>query len=237
MQPDADGVLRTGIYQRRVVPRKKTEAERDADFEALWQSLGGPTQTIREWLKKTTDGIIESVMPHLAFDDNCQSGLTYFALPVPGKKWVRVADNVSVEWQEYVNDANEAVCQIRVLEHHIAADDSLTGDLQWVVQNAYRLGRTIERMQIRPFEPIVKTELSRRKKRGARKKTETRLTDPQWKLVEEFIRRRRAAGDSAAKACDKASAQLLTGTFPRLKDQEIEISSKRLQNLWSERNK
>jgi hypothetical protein len=232
-KPDPDGVLRTGIYQRRVVRLPKTDEELDADFQALWESLQGPKQTIHEWLNGCIQEIVECVTPYLQFDDQIVSGSSYLALPIPGQKLVRVADNISAEWHEYVNDANEAVTQIRILKHHIAEDDSLAGELQWVVQNAYQFGRTVERMQIRPFEPIVATELSRRKKRGIHRKHEKRLSDSQLKVVMDYVKRRTQKGDTAAKACSQASAQLLTGTFPRLKGKAIEISAKRLQNIWS----
>jgi hypothetical protein len=109
--------------------------------------------------------------------------------------------------------------------------------VQYVINDALRLGGILERIHVRPYEPIVKAELSRRKKRGERRKQETILTDRQWNLVKDFISRRTVGGVSAAKACSQASAQLSTGTFPKLKGKRIEISPKSLQNLWSNRNK
>jgi hypothetical protein len=54
-----------------------------------------------------------------------------------------------------VQDAIDAIGNIRILESLVGTDDKVTGNLPLVVHYAYKLGRAVERARVRPFEPFA----------------------------------------------------------------------------------
>ena len=222
--PDADGVLRTGIYQRRVVPKHIT-IEESQKLLLDWFEKPSGARSIRDWLNGHLAGLAKIISPY-----RDAKGGTEYALDL-GDGWqgYHLADDLP----EKVLDAIDCQNEIRVMQSHIAEDNSLEGDLGFVVDAAFRLGRMTHKLQIRDFEPLVRAELGRRDRK---KGTGALLTDEQWQLVKNYIDRRVRRGLSAAKAAEEASSQLRTGSFNDLLGQAIEIQAGTLANRYSKRN-
>ena len=131
---------------------------------------------------------------------------------------------------EQARSAMDALDEIQVVEHNIGKDEN------FIFKGALRLGMQLERISIRPFEPLVAAEKSRRKSASETRKKTTKINDDQWLLVRKYIQQRIKAGDTAAKACDRVASQLRTGTFKALPSVRIETAAKTIQNRWSVRN-
>lgn len=183
-EPDADGILRTGIYERNVAPPPRATAKEIEAAIVSLESLRGlprgkapskpakppalaqPRPSIRDWFNQWRSGLAEVIRPHVALLEILQPHLSYKSLDIgDGYRWYAL----SADAPEEVRDAIDAMNGLRVLEHHVGEDDTLTpqGQLAWVVQFAYRFGRIVERMEVRPFEPLVAESLAR--KPGQRK--------------------------------------------------------------------
>ena len=147
-QPDADGFLRTGIYQRRVVPEDIPPEEAERRLEESFEKLANP-RSIHSWLNEWLECLADIIRPYL--DTNSKQR---YALNLgDGWKFHRVAS----ELPDQVRDAIDCQNEIRILLDRTGDDDSLAGDLGWVVNTAFRLGRMTEKMKIRPFEPLART--------------------------------------------------------------------------------
>ncbi len=196
--PGTNGTNFSGIYKPRpekIKRKRMTAAEIDAACRALegLEGLEVSTEdesipqskfvdpwrkhpTIREWFANYRKGLVESIQPHVVQDSSPQAGCSYKPLPELGEPWFRLADNLAPEVREAALDAFDAISDIRSLESHVGEDNTLTGDLAWVIQGAYNLGRAVERMQVRQFEPLVsraKTQLVTIKKINAEKLNES----------------------------------------------------------------
>lgn len=151
LQPNADGFLRTGIYQRRAVPEDISPEKSERRFKEWIDKLKN-RPSIQAWLNDWLECCAEIIRPHI--DDN---GHTTYALNL-GDGWrpYRIVDEISdsVEAAQ-VRDAIDCMNEVRSMSGHIGDDDSLTGDLGWVINAAFRLGHMSEKMKIRPFEPLV----------------------------------------------------------------------------------
>lgn len=127
-------------------------------------------------------------------------------------------------------DAHDAAYLIRELRATVAHG----GDCDALLL-AYRLGRKVERMQVRPFERPAK--LGKKHSREQRDKAQSKrlLSDAEWEKVCGYIAKRIGDGAKAAKACSEASSQLKTGQFPGI-ERLVPIEQRTLANRWSKRN-
>lgn len=238
-EPGDDGYLRTGIYKRYVGPRSH-QSIREV-LSTMKKMAEEPDLPISEWLENIRTYLTGFILPYAeeVLPDDPKPGAIYAEDLGKGRQVFRISDSLVEGTPEYeaAMDAIQALRDVHMLATGMTDDETPIRSLRYLIDSTFKLGRTMERILIRPYEPLVATEISRRTKRGKKRKNEGRLTDAQWKLVKAFIQKRVDAGSSASKACDEVSAKLLTGTFPRLQGKTIDLSTKSLQNKWSRRNK
>jgi len=113
-------------------------------------------RSINVWVAEWMENLAEGIKPHLD-----EQGHKEYALDL-GDGWqgYRLADDLS----EQVRDLIDCMNELRVLSSHISSEDTLSGDLTWVVFTSFKLGRLAEKIQIRRFEPLV---MSRRRSDAA----------------------------------------------------------------------
>ena len=89
LEPDADGILRTGIYQRRTVPEYISPEESERCFKEWIDKLKN-RPSIQAWLNDWLECCAEIIRPHI--DDN---GHKIYALNL-GDGWLpyRIADEI-----------------------------------------------------------------------------------------------------------------------------------------------
>lgn len=195
--PDADGVLRTGIYARstrklhgqELVDALKAQAEHTPLAEQL-PKLRADLETCRN-------------------DDN----------------------------PEVVRDTERAIFWLARIEQQLSKGEATGYVLEAFARWAIQFGAICERINVRPFEALVKAERGRREGISRRRKKQAALSDDQRAVVFTFIRDRIRAGDSQIGACNQAAAHLADGTVPGLGDTRISITGKTLSNRYSGRNK
>jgi len=161
-RPDEDGILRTGIYQRRVVRKQMSPEEFQKKVEASFEKLA-TKRSINVWVAEWMENLAEGIKPHLD-----EQGHTEYALDL-GDGWqgYRVADDLP----EQVRDLIDCMNELRVLSSHISSENTLSGDLTWVVFTSFKLGRLAEKIRIRPFEPLVKKGIGKVEKSRDDRKT------------------------------------------------------------------
>lgn len=224
--PDPDGKLRTGIYERDCRPSKKMSPAKFQEYMEQRILNQPPQPTIHQWLDQHLEYFASILRPYVK-----PAGPNSWRLLNMGEGWqgYQVEDGID----EVCRDAIEGMDTIHLLESHLDNNGKLDGDLAFVIQQTYNLGRIVERIRIRPFEPFVLSERGRRKRP---KGTGAKLTSEQWPHVRTFIQTRIKKKDKVAEACAAARSQLLTGTLRGLQGTRIDISVKRLQNRWTKRN-
>jgi len=192
-EPDADGILRTGIYQRRIVPEELTPKESEKRLEASFEKLATP-RSIQEWLGDWLQHLASIIRPHLDESSRTRSSLDLG----DGWKFYRIAEDLP----EQVRDAIDCQNEVRSMMCHIGDDDSLTGSLDWVVHTAFRLGRMSEKMKIRPFEPDVVRGQKVLDSAVAGGKLNAALTEKQKKEAVKKVAALLSSGHSQNLACE-----------------------------------
>lgn len=149
-KPDADGFLRTGIYQRYVGPQRYSSADEIEELMEDWcEGLNAPAEEdiseLRQWLRAI-------LAPHIdgPFSDAeaRTPATTYYALDFGnGIKIYRAKPSLT----EQARNAIDALNAIRIAEIHLAED----GKRDWLYRAAFKIGMLYERIQIRPYEPLV----------------------------------------------------------------------------------
>jgi len=115
-QPYADGIIRTGIYQRRVTPQKMAGDE-----------LGAALDQWADEANRSASERLEGIRQELQ----------------------RITENP--DDAEQARDAREALRLLQAVEYNLG------GNQDTLLRNALLLGRYLERIEIRPFEPLAST--------------------------------------------------------------------------------
>jgi len=144
-KPGADGILRTGIYQRRVTPKKMAGDELGAALDQWADEANRPAS---EHLQAIRDSLKQIAMPFL--DGPCSDQQTH-----AGR--IRVLDvgegpqrfSEKPDLDEQARDAIEALEIVRAVAHN------LDGNQDLLFRTTLRLGRLLERIGVRQFEPLV----------------------------------------------------------------------------------
>ena len=152
-QPDAEGYLQTGIYQRYVGPKHPLPME-----QAISEAAAEPDVT--GWLDSVKSWAAAILRPHVTGPHKV------FALDQPGTCY---AADMGDGWGFYypgedppeeVLDAFQLMTEIRVAALHSQPD----GNPVYLAAAMQKIGRLQERIQVRPFEPLVTAERGRRRK-------------------------------------------------------------------------
>lgn len=172
-QPDADGYLITGIYQRFVGPAQTLSVE---ESKAAWEAFVNqkPIPPIVDWLHDFRNGLSEMIRPHIEESTpmDCKPGWKRRCDLGDGPRFYRIKDGIDEGTPEYeaTVDTLSAIDEICVVLSNVGPDNTLAGNLRTVLDSTFKLGQLYERICVRPFEPLVATELGRRKKRGEKRK-------------------------------------------------------------------
>lgn len=198
--PDPDGILRTGIYQRRVgrAPRL-TDDEVEAALDRMVEDLGKPAieslSEIREWLKPIAMAVLEG--PLEKDKTSPAPGATYRNLDLgegPQIFRVRLPENGSVETEQALN-AIEALDEIRVVELNVGSNQD------FLFRATLRLGRLIERIHVRRHEPHAQCGHKVLEAASAGGKLNASLTPEQKKEAAEKVAALISEGESQNVAC------------------------------------
>ena len=154
--PDPDGFLRTGIYERYVGPPRSRSPDEQKQYIA-WlrkqdRSAAGELQGIRERLVPLVKSHVTVYDVEPADIHTPVSGKLNFGA---GRKWFHHAGS-----SDQINEVLYALDCIDTVEQLL---DAQTVDQASVLRVMFQLGQFYERIQIRPFEPLVRSELGRRK--------------------------------------------------------------------------
>jgi len=123
---------------------------------------------------------------------------------------------------EQARDAVNALHAIRVLRGHLGSN----GNRDWLAREAFRLGRLVERITVRPFEEYVGTGKKQRvTARKGGEATKILNTPGKEKLALETIATHMGGSVKLSPACKRASGILKT-------EHGIEVSAKVLERLW-----
>lgn len=154
-KPDPDGILRTGIFQRDCRPPRRESLTKSLKRMQELALNPPPRPTIQQWLDQHVAYFAEILRPHVS-----GTGDGHALDMGEGWKFYRRTDTAPEECQ----DAIQGMDAVRLFQQHLAADGSLDGDLAIVIQCAFDLGRIVQRIQVRPFEPAAKSGLNKSRK-------------------------------------------------------------------------
>jgi hypothetical protein len=233
---DDDELIDTGIIKRpKILP------------EEDWHN--DSSTTLRKRLEELRRSTIDFVRPYL------EGPLTESQLLRPHGESVRFIGLVNrksscqylysrqVTASENAVRLKEAICEASRLNNTILCilqngPDDESGGSRVMMQLAFTAGQLGERLaHVRPFEEVVAAKRVWRKKISESRKSQTQLSEIEWQIVFTSITaHKREKGLSAKKVCDNISRQLCAGTFPGI-NKPVQLSSSRLQTLYSGRNK
>ena len=177
-------------------------------------------RTIPEWLAKFLDDFEEIVKP---FADT--NGRTLYLVHF-GDKWqmCRLADDLPNE----ARNALEGMNLVKTFLHHIDDDGTLTGNLEWVIQCSYSLGRLVERIPSWQFVDLAAIGQSTRKAQSDRGKQKRIFkTDEEKQQAFEIIGRYfNPPTVPITEACKRA--------VPKVREEmQIEAGISTLRRLWN----
>ncbi len=206
-----------GIYKRRGEGRNRIPADSPEAEEAMRAWGDEINKPIEEWLDDLTDKIAGRLRQWLVAPDY---GRGVFSIDFgDGPAAYSFDAENSVEQNEALQDSVDALSKIRVIRSNLCAG----GNRDFAMREMFGLGRCVERIQVRPFEPLV--DSGRKTKERAIKggKSSAKLTGAQKTLAKKIIAdEKKRAGVSRKAACDRAAALLKS-------EHGIEISGETLR--------
>ncbi len=209
LKPDGDGILRTGIYDQYVgEPKRIAVDELEEKIKQYCEHFHQPATErigeIRKWLfsilKPHLTGPITQEKArsepgdHRPLDDG--KGIKLYTLSAG----ITAKDNSSVEAKQ-VQETLNAIHELDIVVHNLGIEN-----VDSVVRSSIALGRLIERIHIRPFEPHARRGKETLESARTGGKLNASLTPSQKKEASDSVAALILKGKSQNSACDAIAA-------------------------------